>query len=44
MGAIDNGKFYTFPGGSFKISDFLKFERYAFKLKTLSPNQHFSEK
>jgi len=41
MGAIDNGRFYTFPGGSFKISDFLKFERYAFKLKTLSPNQHF---
>lgn len=40
MGGIHNQKNYSYPGESFKVSDFLRFGRYAFKLKTLRPSQH----
>ncbi len=37
MGAICNLKLYSYPGGSFKVSDFFRFERYAFRFKTFLP-------
>jgi hypothetical protein len=41
MRVIHNRKFYTYSGGSFKVFNFLRFRRYAFRLKTLSFSQHF---
>jgi hypothetical protein len=41
MRAIHNRNFYSYPGGSFKVSELLSFERYAFRLKTLRPSRHF---
>jgi hypothetical protein len=40
MGTIHNKKIYTYPRESFRVCDFFKFGGYAFKLKTLSLNQH----
>jgi len=41
MGTIRNQKFYTYPGGSCRVSDSLRFGGYSFTLKTLSSSQHF---
>jgi hypothetical protein len=38
MGAIWNRKFYTYPRGSFRVCENLKFGGYVFRLKTLSFN------
>jgi hypothetical protein len=38
--AIHNWKFHTCIRGSFKVYDFLRFEKYAFRLKTLSSSRH----